>query len=169
MPAKSSDRSSFFPLIEKKYGKPMSHWFALMKKNADKKYPEQISILRDGHAFSQAHANAVVMYCKGSTSSRRFDTMSDYLGKIDKTQAKTIKAIFAAIRKKYPKLEPVIAWNQPMLKLHLSYCRANAIRSHGLRLVSAWICRSGWPRWKKRLKASNCRPGCASSRRHSTR
>ena len=25
-------------------------------------------------------------------------------------------AIFAAIRKKYPKLEPVIAWNQPMLK-----------------------------------------------------
>ena len=64
MPAKSSDRSSFFPLIEKKYGKPMSHWFALMKKNADKKYPEQISILRDGHGFSQAHANAVVMYCK---------------------------------------------------------------------------------------------------------
>ena len=116
MPAKSSDRSSFFPLIEKKYGKPMSHWFALMKKNADKKYPEQISILRDGHGFSQAHANAVVMYCRGSTSSRRFDTMSDYLGKIDKTQAKTIKAIFAAIRKKYPKLEPVIAWNQPMLK-----------------------------------------------------
>ena len=87
MPAKSSDRSSFFPLIEKKHGKPMSHWFALMKNNADKKYPEQISILRDGHGFSQAHANAVVMYCRGSTSSRRFDTMSDYLGKIDKTQA----------------------------------------------------------------------------------
>jgi uncharacterized protein YdhG (YjbR/CyaY superfamily) len=116
MPSKSPDRSSFFPLIEKKHGKPMSHWFVLMKKNADKKYADQISLLRDGHGFSQAHANAVVMYCKGSTSSKRFDSLGDYLAKIDKTQAKTIEAIFAAIRKKYPKLEQVIAWNQPMLK-----------------------------------------------------
>ncbi len=31
-------------------------------------------------------------------------------------EAKLIKAIFAAIKKKHPKLKLVIAWNQPMLK-----------------------------------------------------
>ena len=34
---------------------------------------------------------------------------------------KTIKAIFKAITKKYPKLELVIAWNQPMLKVDTRY------------------------------------------------
>ena len=116
MAATSSDRSSYFPLIEKKYGKPMAHWFALMKKTSKMKYAEQLSLLKDEHGFSQAHANAVVMYCKGSTSSKRFATVEEYLAKVDKAQAKTIKAIFVAIRKKYPKLELVIAWNQPMLK-----------------------------------------------------
>jgi len=116
MVAKSSDRSSYFPLIEKKYGKPMAHWFALMKKTSKLKYAEQLSLLKDEHGFSQAHANAVVMYCKGSTSTKRFASVDDYLSKVDKVQAKTIRAIFAAIRKKYPKLELVIAWNQPMLK-----------------------------------------------------
>lgn len=116
MPPKSSDRSAHFPLIEKKHGKPMSHWFALLKKNSTMKYAEQVALLKDGHGFSQAHANALVMYCKGSTSSKRFATFEDYLANVDATQAKTIKAVFAAIRKKYPKLEIVIAWNQPMLK-----------------------------------------------------
>lgn len=117
----------------------MSHWFALMKKNANKKYADQISLLKDGHGFSQAHANAVVMYCKGSTSSKRFDTFDDYLAKVDKTQATTIKAIFVAIRKKYPKLEPVIAWNQPMLKNGDQYV-------FGLSTTKSYILLGPWSR-----------------------
>ena len=116
MPPKDSSRESHFPAIEKKYGEPMKHWFAVMKKVEGKKYPEQISHLRENYGFSQVHANALVMYSRGSKSAKRFDKPSDYFKTLEPKQAKTVKAIFRAITKKYPKLELVIAWNQPMLK-----------------------------------------------------
>lgn len=115
------DRTRHFAAIEKKYGQPMKFWFALMKKNSNRKYPEQIALLREDHGFSQAHANAVVMYCRGSTTTKRFDDLDDYLAKVDKAMAKTIRQIFAAITAKHPRLEVVIAWNQPMLKLGSDY------------------------------------------------
>ena len=40
-----------------------------MKRLAGKRYPEQMAYLRENHGFSQAHANALVMYSRGSTSS----------------------------------------------------------------------------------------------------
>jgi uncharacterized protein YdhG (YjbR/CyaY superfamily) len=121
MPPKDSSRESYFPAIEKKYGESMKYWFAVMKKVEGKKYPEQIAHLRENYGFSQAHANALVMYSRGSKSSKRFDKPSDYYKTIDPKQVKTIKAIFKAITKKYPKLELVIAWNQPMLKVDTRY------------------------------------------------
>ncbi|MFM8192372.1 MAG: iron chaperone, partial [Actinomycetota bacterium] len=42
-------------------------------------------------------------------------------GKHDPVKQKTVKSIFRAIKKKYPKLELVIAWNQPMLKKDKDY------------------------------------------------
>ena len=72
--AANPDRSSYFPAIEKKYGQPMSYWFDQMDQIKDRKYQEQIDFLRENHGFSQAHANALVMYSRGSTSSRRYDT-----------------------------------------------------------------------------------------------
>ncbi len=45
MGQKSADRSSHFPAIEKKYGKPKSYWFAVMQEMAPQKYPEQIADL----------------------------------------------------------------------------------------------------------------------------
>lgn len=116
-----SDRKSHFPSIEKKYGMPMSHWFAQMEKVANKKYPEQIAFLRENHGFSQAHANALVMFTRGSKSSKRFNTLEQYLEPFDSVKKKTVKAIFKAIKTKYPKMELVIAWNQPMLKLGDDY------------------------------------------------
>lgn len=116
VPAKDPSRESHFPSIEKKYGEPMKYWFAVMKKLEGKKYPEQVSHLRENYGFSQAHANALVMYSRGSVSSRRFETPSDYFKSIKPEQAKTMKKIFGAIQTKFPKLELVIAWNQPMLK-----------------------------------------------------
>jgi uncharacterized protein YdhG (YjbR/CyaY superfamily) len=117
----SSDRKSHFPSIEKKHGMPMSHWFAQMEKVAGKKYPEQIAFLRENHGFSQAHANALVMYTRGSKSSKRFNTLEQYLEPFDAVKKKTVKSIFKAIKAKYPKMELVIAWNQPMLKLGDDY------------------------------------------------
>jgi uncharacterized protein YdhG (YjbR/CyaY superfamily) len=121
MPTKDPSRKAHFPAIEKKYGKPMKHWFAIMEKMKEKKYPEQISHLRVKYKFSQVYANALVMYSRGSESAHRFNSISDYYKSIDPIQAKTIKSIFKVIRTKFPVLDLVIAWNHPMLKLGDEY------------------------------------------------
>jgi uncharacterized protein YdhG (YjbR/CyaY superfamily) len=126
-----SDRASYFPLIEKKHGQPMSYWFDQMAEITDRKYPEQIAYLRENHGFSQAHANALVLFCRGSTSSRRHDTVEGYLEPFPETTRTTVYAIFAAITKKYPKLELVVAWNHPMLRLDTQYVfGVNVLKNH---------------------------------------
>jgi uncharacterized protein YdhG (YjbR/CyaY superfamily) len=121
MATKDSSREAHFPAIEKKYGEKMSYWFKVMAAVESKKYPEQIAHLRENYGFSQAHANALVMYSRGSTSARRFETPAQYFKSIDQTQAKTIKRMIKVIRDKYPDLELVIAWNQPMLRKGTMY------------------------------------------------
>ena len=119
--AQNPDRESFFPKIEKKHGQPMKYWFQVMKDLEGLKYPEQIAYLKEEHGFSQAHANALVMYSRGSVSSKRFDTLADFLKNEDADKQKTIKKIFKVIKDKYPKGELVIAWNKPMFKLNDKY------------------------------------------------
>ena len=121
MPTTNGNRDRFFPAIEKKYGLPMSYWFEQMKQLEGEKYPVQIAFLRENHGFSQAHANAVVLYCRGNTSSHRFGTLDDYLADADETKQKTVRAIFDAIQARFKKAEVVIAWNQPMVKIDGQY------------------------------------------------
>lgn len=121
MPANSGNRESFFPAIEKKYGQPIRHWLEIMSDLKDAKYPEQIAYLKENYGFSQTHANAVVMYSRGSKSSKRFNTVDQFLKPFDETKRKTVLAIFKVIQSKHPKMELVIAWNQPMLKLGKDY------------------------------------------------
>ncbi len=87
----------------------------------DKKYPEQIAHLRENYGFSQAHANALVMFSRGSTTTRKFETPSDYFKSIDPIQAKTLRKVFRILKAKYPELELVTAWNQPMLRKGTHY------------------------------------------------
>lgn len=130
-------RESHFPAIERRYGEPMSYWFAKMKQVANKPYPVQMRYLREAFGFSRAHANALIMFTRGSESSRRFTTFAQYLEGLDKAQAKTIRKIFRVIRSKYPKLELVIAWNQPMLKNGDEYIfGASAAKNH--LLIAPW-------------------------------
>jgi uncharacterized protein YdhG (YjbR/CyaY superfamily) len=117
----SGAREDYFPAIEKKYGEKMSYWFKVMKSLEGEKYPVQIAHLRENYGFSQAHANALVMYSRGSESSKRHETPTHYFESIDKTQARTMKKIFKAITSKYPDLELVMAWNQPMIRKGTSY------------------------------------------------
>lgn len=117
----SSDRKAYFPKIEQKYGQPMKYWFGLMREIADWKYPEQVAYLKEEHGFSQAHANALVMYSRGSKSSKRFATINDYLKSESPEKQKTIKRIIKAIQSKHPKTEVVIAWNHPMIKYKDEY------------------------------------------------
>lgn len=121
MPAKDPSREAHFPLIEKKYGEPMKYWFKVMATIKDKKYPEQIAHLRENYGFSQAHANALVMFSRGSTTTRKFETPNDYFKSIDPVQAKTLRKVFRILKSRYPELELVTAWNQPMLRKGTHY------------------------------------------------
>ena len=134
---KSGEREAYFPLIEKKYGEKMSYWFKVMKELDGEKYPVQIAHLKENYGFSQAHANALVMYSRGSASSKRFDTPAEYFKTVSPQQAKTMKAIFKAIQSKYPQLELVIAWNQPMLKLEKNYLFGCSAATNHI-LIAPW-------------------------------
>ena len=58
--------ASYFPSIEKTYGKPMSHWFALVNEKKDMKHMEIVNWLKSEHGMGHGHANAIVAYCKSS-------------------------------------------------------------------------------------------------------
>jgi len=135
--ATNPDRASYFPAIEKKHGQPMSYWFDQMAEIADRKYPEQIAYLRENHGFSQAHANALVLYSRGSTSAHRVHSLDEYLEPSGETKRATVRAIFKAITSKYPKMELVIAWNQPMLKLDGQYVFGVSVLKNHL-LLAPW-------------------------------
>jgi len=137
MPKAGADREEYFPLIEKKYGEKMSYWFARMKEVDGAKYPEQIAFLKENYGFSQAHANALVMYTRGSVSARRFATVNDFLANEDAVKGKTIKKIFKAIQSEYPECELVIAWNQPMLRYEGQYVFGVTTATHHI-LLAPW-------------------------------
>lgn len=109
----------------------MSYWFDQLDQRKEQKYAEQMTWLQEAHGFSRAHANALILYCKGSKSSRRFNTLDDYLASVDEVKAQTLRTIFDVLSKKFPKAEVVIAWNQPMLKLDGRYVfGASALTNH---------------------------------------
>lgn len=111
MAGTTGDRSKFFPAIEKKHGEKIQYWIKLLQNLETTKYPEQIAYLRENYGFSQAHANALVMYVRGSTSSKRVATPAEFFKGLDPVTRKTAKLIFSSITDKYPDLELVIAWN----------------------------------------------------------
>ena len=137
MSISDGDREKYFPLIEKKYGEKMSYWFKVMKEVEGEKYPVQIAHLKENYGFSQAHANALVMYSRGSTSSKRFETPAEFFKTVTPQQAKTMKAIFKAITSKYPQLELVVAWNQPMLKFEKHYIFGVSAATNHI-LIAPW-------------------------------
>jgi hypothetical protein len=51
---------SYFPSIEKTYGKPISHWMTILKKHKTKTHMEMVAVLKTDHEMGHGHANAVV-------------------------------------------------------------------------------------------------------------
>ena len=132
--ATGGSREKFFPAIEKKHGEKVAVGLKRLKDLDTTKYPEQIAFLRENHGFSQAHANALVMYHRGSKSSNKFGTPDNYFKNIDPKVAKKIKKIFSAITAKHKNLELVMAWNQPMLRLGKGYVIGVSISKNHLTL-----------------------------------
>ncbi|MFZ4721002.1 MAG: DUF4287 domain-containing protein [Ilumatobacteraceae bacterium] len=115
------DRTRYFPAIVAKHGGPIEMWLQRLADLGDAKYPEQIDHLRETHGFTRTHANALVMYARGSTSSKRFRTPDDWFAATDPTAAGTAKKVFDIARKAHPELELVVAWNHPMLRVDGAY------------------------------------------------
>lgn len=51
---------SYFPSIEKKYGKPFSHWLELLKQLEGMKHIEMVAWLKSEHGMGHGHANALI-------------------------------------------------------------------------------------------------------------
>ena len=54
--------ASYFPSIEKKYGKPIDEWQELVRKHLPAKHMELVSMLKSEHGMGHGHANAVVAH-----------------------------------------------------------------------------------------------------------
>ncbi len=54
--------ASYFPSIEKKYGKPISYWLQIVKEAGPKKHMELVNHLKTEHGLGHGHANALVAW-----------------------------------------------------------------------------------------------------------
>jgi len=54
--------SSYFPSIEAKYGKPVEHWFKLLKAMKGMKHMDMVASLKADHGLGHGHANALVAH-----------------------------------------------------------------------------------------------------------
>jgi len=57
---KLSGPASYFPSIEKKYGKPIEFWMKELKKVKDQAHMAQVAHLKNEFKMGHGHANAVV-------------------------------------------------------------------------------------------------------------
>lgn len=60
MDEKIKGPASYFPSIEKKYGKPIDFWMKELEKVAGQTHMEQVAFLKTQHEMGHGHANAVV-------------------------------------------------------------------------------------------------------------
>ena len=61
-PAKPQGPASYFPSIEKKYGRPVTEWLALLGTLNGMKHMEMVAFLKTEHQMGHGHANALVAY-----------------------------------------------------------------------------------------------------------
>ncbi len=52
--------ASYFPSIEKTYGKPISHWMGVIDAMSGAKHMEIVNALKADHGLGHGHANALV-------------------------------------------------------------------------------------------------------------
>ena len=66
MTEKVKGPASYFPSIEKTYGKPVEHWLTLVRERKPAKHSELVAMLKTEHGLGHGHANALVAYDKNS-------------------------------------------------------------------------------------------------------
>ena len=63
-PQKVKGPASYFPSIEKTYGKPVQHWLDLVNARPTEKHMEVVNWLKTEHGLGHGHANALVAYAR---------------------------------------------------------------------------------------------------------
>ena len=59
---KTKGPASYFPSIEKTYGKPVDHWLEVLDKAGPLKHMELVGLLKTKHQIGHGHANALVAH-----------------------------------------------------------------------------------------------------------
>lgn len=54
--------ASYFPSIEKTYGRPIGEWQQLVRDRLPAKHMELVAVLKDEHGMGHGHANAIVAH-----------------------------------------------------------------------------------------------------------
>ena len=54
--------ASYFPSIEKKYGKPIANWMQVLAQAGPLRHMELVSLLKTEHQLGHGHANALVAW-----------------------------------------------------------------------------------------------------------
>lgn len=52
--------ASYFPSIEKTYGRPIAEWQALVRQRRPARHMELVAMLKAEHGMGHGHANAIV-------------------------------------------------------------------------------------------------------------
>lgn len=53
---------SYFPSIEKKYGRPIEYWLEITQNLQGMKHMEMVNWLKSEHGMGHGHANAIVAF-----------------------------------------------------------------------------------------------------------
>ncbi|MFE2044151.1 DUF4287 domain-containing protein [Streptomyces sp. NPDC059477] len=62
--------ASYFPAIEKKYGRPIEEWKQLVRDALPAKHMELVKLLKEEHGMGHGHANALVAHTLAETGER---------------------------------------------------------------------------------------------------
>ena len=54
--------ASYFPSIEKTYGRPIDHWMQVLAAAGPLKHMELVALLKTEHELGHGHANALVAW-----------------------------------------------------------------------------------------------------------
>lgn len=54
--------ASYFPSIEKRYGRPIGAWQDLVRARLPAKHMDLVAMLKTEHGMGHGHANAIVAY-----------------------------------------------------------------------------------------------------------
>ncbi len=59
--------ASYFPSIEKTYGRPIAEWQDLVRSKLPAKHMELVAMLKKDHGMGHGHANALVAHTLAAT------------------------------------------------------------------------------------------------------